>query len=244
LAHEKKRGLAPASLSVILRTIRRFFAVALEQGHLSVNPAKAVMAPSVTVEPVKFLTDDQVARLLASIAKATLEDVRDAALFRVLASGMRRGELIGLRVGDVDLDAKPPTVTIRASTSKTRTGRKVAISRDAAAHLRVYIRVRAAYIARNGRQDDGALWQAAKGPLSANGALQMVYRRLDAAGLPRVSLHSFRHRWGARSVQNGMPLPYIIQQGGWQDGTMINTRYGMFGVEKSALSAMADHLDR
>ena len=88
------------------------------------------MAPTVVVEPVQFLDDAEVARLLASIGKATVEDVRDAALFRVLASGLRRGELIGLRVTDVDLDTR--TLTIRAATSKTRQGRTVAISRDAA----------------------------------------------------------------------------------------------------------------
>jgi site-specific recombinase XerC len=120
LSAEKKRGLAPASLSLILRTMRRFFAVAVEQGHLDVNPAKAVMAPRIVLEPPQFLTDDQVATLLDSIGRSTLEDVRDAALFRVLASGMRRGEAMGLRVTDVDLDAKPPRLTIRASQASDR----------------------------------------------------------------------------------------------------------------------------
>ena len=59
-------------------------------------------------------------------------------MFRVLASGMRRGELIGLRVQDVDLDAR--TVTIRAITSKTRNGRTVGISRNAAQHLKTFWR--------------------------------------------------------------------------------------------------------
>lgn len=241
LAREQKRGLKPASVHVILRTLRRYFAVALDAGHITVNPAKAVIAPRVVMERVRFLDDAQVETLLASIGRSTLEDVRDAALLRVLASGMRRGEAMGLRVEDVDLDAR--TALIRASTSKTRQGRTVGLSRDAVVHLKTYLRVREAYLRRNHRQREDALWIAAKGPLSANGALQMVYRRLEAARLPKVSLHSFRHGWAAKVVQRGMPTPYILQQGGWVDATMINTRYGHFAIEENALSAMRDFLD-
>ena len=53
LAHERKRALKPASLSVSLRTIRRFFQWCVEQDAIGANPARKVLAPRVVVEPVR-----------------------------------------------------------------------------------------------------------------------------------------------------------------------------------------------
>ena len=242
LAHEIARGLKPASISVILRTLRRYFQFCVEQEIIESNPARKVMAPRVVIEPVTFLSDDQVTTLLAKIGKATVEDIRDAAMFRVLASGMRRGELIGLRVTDVDLDQR--TVTIRAITSKTRNGRTVAISTDAVKHLKTYLKVREAFLARNGRQAEQALWISHKGALAPNGALEALRRRLKAAGLPQVTLHSFRHKMAAEATQKGVPLSLLMSHGGWSSPAMPTMRYGQFGIEGRAIEAMQALLDR
>jgi len=50
LAAEKKRGLTAASVSVILRTIRRYFQWAVEQNLIAANPARAVTAPRVVID--------------------------------------------------------------------------------------------------------------------------------------------------------------------------------------------------
>ena len=244
LAHERKRGLKPASLSVSLRTLRRFFQWAVEQGHLAGNPARSVMAPTVTVEPVKFLSSDDLDRLLTCIAKdKTLEGVRDTAFVRVLMdTGLRRGEVIGLRVTDVSDDLR--LLTVRGATSKTRHGRTVTVGRVTANALRTYLRVRTAYLARNGRSGEAALWVGAKGVMSDNGALQMFHRRLEAAGLPKRSLHSLRHGWAAGLVADGVPMPYIVSLGGWANAAMPTNRYGQHGVAGRAIEAMQKHLDR
>lgn len=245
LASERKRGLKPASLSVALRTIRRFFAYHVEQGNLTTNPAKAVMAPTVVVEPVRFLDDAQVERLLKHLDSqtTTMEGLRDRALVGVaLDTGLRRGELVGLRVEDVALDER--LISVRPATSKTRKGRTVIVSKTTAAALRRYMRARTAYAARTGRSGCADLWLAQKGVLTANGALQAIHYRLAAAGLPKVSLHSFRHRFAARAVEQGLPMPYLMSVGGWSRADQPTQRYGMYGVEGRALSAMADLLDR
>jgi site-specific recombinase XerC len=115
LDQEQQRGLKPASVSVVLRTLRRYFAWCVEQGRLASNPAKSVMAPRVVVEPVRFLDDEQLHNLLTTIGRdKTLEGVRDTALVRVLMdTGLRRGEAIGLPVRDVDLEAAIPLLTVR-----------------------------------------------------------------------------------------------------------------------------------
>jgi site-specific recombinase XerD len=244
IAHEQARGLKPASISVILRTLRRFFQFCVERDHITKNPAKAVMAPSVVVEPVRFLDDQQLDTLLKTIARdRTVEGVRDTAMVRVLMdTGMRRGELIGLTTASVDMEHT--TLTIRAATSKTRRGRTVPFSQETAKALKTYLRVRGAFLARNHRDGDTALWISAKGALSANGALQALRRRLAAAGLPQVTMHSLRHGMAARAIERGLPMPYLVKIGGWANATMPTSRYGQFQIESRANEAMKALLDR
>ena len=163
LAREKARGLKPASLNISLRTIRTFFEWCIKHDHLAVNPAKRVSTPRVVVEPVQFMTDEQIALLLSVTAKdRTVEGVRDGALIRVARdTGVRRGELVGMRLEDVSLEDR--TIAVRAITSKNRKGRTVGIAKDTVTALRTYLRVRAAYLKRMGRQDEGMLWIRVEG---------------------------------------------------------------------------------
>ena len=170
-----------------------------------------------------------------------MEGARDNALLRVLRdTGMRRGECVALTLGDVDLDER--TVTIRPSTSKTRTGRTVPIAKDTTAFLRAYLRARTAYKARTGREDDGRLWWAQKGSLTPTGLLQAVWRRCDKAAVARVSVHAWRHRMAARAIQQGLPGPLIESIAGWQSSAMLS-RYGTWERGTVAVSAMRALLD-
>ena len=146
------------------------------------------MAPRVTFEAVRFLDDDQLNALLKSIARdKAVEGVRDVALIRVLMeTGLRRGEVMGLRVTDLDLTGDYGLITVRAATSKMRRARVATVSKTTTQALKVYLRVRSAFIASKGRRDDDALWVSNRGTLAANGGLEALRRRLKAAGLPQV----------------------------------------------------------
>jgi site-specific recombinase XerD len=63
--------------------------------------------PTVPEQPVPILTDEQLARLLATCKGSTFENMRDQAAIRMLIdTGIRASELIGLTVDDVDLVAQ------------------------------------------------------------------------------------------------------------------------------------------
>jgi len=55
------------------------------------------------------------------------------------SSGMRIGEIIQLKLSDVDLSTTPVTITIRATTTKTRETRLIHISSEAANSLQDYL---------------------------------------------------------------------------------------------------------
>jgi integrase/recombinase XerC len=244
LAQERKRGLKPASLSNLQRSLNRLFSWSVEAGILDRNPAKGIPSISVNPDPVRFVTDEEFDRLLASIEPDTsLTGRRDLALILFLSdTGGRRGEVLGLRLQDVDLAAR--TAYVRSETSKTRRSRTVGYSARTSRALRVYLRARNAYVDRVGMTTD-ALWVNAKrGPLQPNGALQALERRCIRAGLAPVTLHSFRHRMASRAIQNGLPMTYLMAVGGWKSAAVPTARYGQFEVEGRAIEAMQRLLER
>jgi site-specific recombinase XerD len=63
-----------------------------------------VRPPIVPEQPVRVLADDELRAVLASCATKGFEDRRDTAIIRLLLdTGIRRDELVGLRVADVDI---------------------------------------------------------------------------------------------------------------------------------------------
>jgi integrase len=73
--------------------------------------------------------------------------IQGKALFLALASsGMRIGECLQLKLGDIDLEADPPRVNIRGEYTKTGNPRVAFISREAAEALREWLKVRSQYL--------------------------------------------------------------------------------------------------
>lgn len=88
-----------------LSTLKTYFRFLLKHGHVSENPMQKVMVPKVGKRLPAHVQEHEMAALFE---RADFDDdfagQRDRTLLEVLyATGMRRGELLGLRVQDVDL---------------------------------------------------------------------------------------------------------------------------------------------
>jgi len=119
-ADMKKDGYAPKSIHHILALIKTMYGKAASWGLYSgPNPAEGVKAPAVANERLRFLTHAEAEILLAELRKnrrtkeskelddPVLHDITLLALF----SGMRAGEIFGLRGGDVNF--KTGNLTLR-----------------------------------------------------------------------------------------------------------------------------------
>lgn len=89
---KRDADLAANSVRAEWAKIRRFFGVAVEQGHLTVNPARAVELPRETRGPDRILTDAEQGRLLAAFWSSVMRDMAEFSLW----TGLRPGELCGL----------------------------------------------------------------------------------------------------------------------------------------------------
>jgi integrase len=93
------KKLAPGSVRHAVALVKEMFKHAVQWGYLDTNPAQYVERPRVEVEEMEILTPPEIRRLL----DAADEPVRTLLLCAVL-TGMRRGELLGLKWEDVDLE--------------------------------------------------------------------------------------------------------------------------------------------
>ncbi len=105
VGHLRSEGRAPASVAralVSVRALHRF----LEDGGLATgNPAERVGPPRVPAGPPPVLSEDEALDLLGAVVGDDAVVRRDRAIVEVLyACGLRVSELVGLCLGDVDLD--------------------------------------------------------------------------------------------------------------------------------------------
>ncbi len=225
LIDEKSRGTA----GVRYRSLRQWW-----RWLAAEDEADDVMAgmshPKLEEVPPPIITDDQLRALLDTTKGRSLIDRRDRAMFRILIdTGLRRGELVGLTVGDVDLDHS--ALVVRRS--KTGKGRIVPIGTKAVEALDRYLRVRGTH--RHAARPE--LWLGLFGPITGEGIRQMLVTRCRQAGIPRLHPHQFRHTAAHRWLLAGGQEQDLARIAGWAPGSAMLARYGASAAEHRAREA-------
>jgi len=128
----------PSSALVAYRALSVFWQWVISEDEVEVSPMARMHPPSVHFDPPAVLDEGEVVRLLAVCEGRAFSDRRDLAIIRLLLdTGMRRGELTGLKVSDVDLQDATALVL-----GKARRPRVIPFGRKSAQALDRYLRVR------------------------------------------------------------------------------------------------------
>lgn len=114
----KSGPLSPRSVRYIHMICHAALEQAKKEGRLSINPADAVKLPPDPKKDMRFFDTDPVKAFLSEARKTK----HFAAYYLVLNTGIRRGELLGLRWRDVDL--KAGTISINQSLVRVKGGLK------------------------------------------------------------------------------------------------------------------------
>jgi integrase len=116
-------GLSGSTVQKIHHVLHKALSQAVRWNLIPRNPTDGVKAPTPSTKEMRPLSADE-ARLLLGAAK----DNRLEALYVLaLHTGMRRGELLGLKWDDVDLDAGVPQVRVRRTLTRTGGGKGLAL---------------------------------------------------------------------------------------------------------------------
>lgn len=192
-------GLAPRSVQRRLSGTRSFLRYLIREGEITQNAASGVSAPRAARRLPTTLDVDQMGRLL-EIKGDDAVTVRDRAMLELLySSGLRLGELTGLRLGDVDLADGMVRVT-----GKGRKTRLVPVGRLARKALQDWLRMRAA-MADPGEQ---AVFTGVRGQrISARSVQARVSHWARRSGLgQRVHPHLFRHSFATHVLESSGDL--------------------------------------
>jgi len=209
LASLHRAGYHPASIARRLYELRSCFRFLLREGVVEDNPAARIQPPKQPRTLPDYLTVEQVIELLSAPDVSTPLGMRDAAILEVLYSaGLRRSELMGLKVKDVDLLGKRLRVW-----GKGRKERIALIGEPAKLALSRYLEHgRPQLLAKHPRAakhpPDALFLNHRGGPLSSKRAISAILNKyLKQVGLPRrVTPHTLRHSFATHLLEGGADL--------------------------------------
>jgi integrase/recombinase XerC len=197
----------PITINRTKSALRSFFQFCLESGWIKDNPARLIRsAPAAAKEP-STLAEGETRQLRAVLAESKGQFAsRDRLIFEILlGTGIRLGSLVGLNVGDIDLQTG--TLHIKA---KGGAQERVFLNPGLCAMLANYLSETAADAKRGGNVP---LIRSKSGRRLGGRQIQLNFARwLRQAGITRpFSVHSCRHTFATRLYQKTGDL-YLVQR--------------------------------
>jgi integrase/recombinase XerD len=206
-------GLSPRSVARAVAAIRGFFRfLSIEQGR-DRNPAQDLHPPHAWPALPKFLSIEEVDRLIASPSVATSIGLRDRAMIELLyATGMRVSELVSVRPPDLHLADRYLTCI-----GKGNKERVIPLGDEAAGWIARYMRDARPAILRR-RTSPRLFLNARGGPLSRVGFWKVLKTYGRRANLPKeLSPHVLRHSFATHLLERGADLRAIQMMLGHAD---------------------------
>jgi integrase len=231
--HDK---LSPRTIKHVHRLLHRVFGHAAKWGVTKRNVVALVDAPRVPVKEAPALRLAEIPTMLAGVRGRMLYPIAVVAL----GTGMRRGELCGLRWQDVDLDGG--SLRVEQSLEQTRDGlwfkapksarsrRSISLSPAVVAELRSHW---------NAQQEQRLALGLGKAPADS-----LVFAAWDGkprhpdklstdfstamtrAGLPHITLHSLRHTHASQLITSGMDILTVSRRLGHGSPAITLNVYG------------------
>ncbi len=215
-----KRGVKSSTIATRRAKLNGFFNWLVIKRYLKENPFDTMLPVRVLYEDKKYLSQEEVQRILYTVDtiewSSRLARLRNKAIFyTLLFSGIRKGELMGLRAEDVDL--KKRTLYVRPETSKSRRGRTLPLHRQAVEVLEQYMKQR------EKKHTCAELWVSASSDhgLTSHGLKHMVSVVKETSGV-NFHLHRFRHTFAVNLLRNKTNVAYLQKLMGHQDLRMTD----------------------
>lgn len=250
-------GLSKKTLLQHHRVLSKALKQAVRWQLIPYNPAEAVPAPSPDKPEIKVLTAKQVEKLLEVAGEGTWIYYL---IYLAVNTGMRRGELLGLRWSDVNFREK--TIYIRQTLVQTTEGtvfkppktkasiRSIEIFDDDVAVLKELKKKQAEYQLFYGPEynneynlvlcyEDGSV----PSPYTASEKFSKIAKK---AGFPEFTLHDLRHTHASLMLEAGAPMKVIQERLGHSTITTTMDTYShlMPNMQKEAVKKFKEHMNK
>ena len=206
-AKGQPKGLSAKTVRNIHQILSSALKLAQEQRILHTNPAEGCALPKVEHREIKTLPVEQF--------QSFLREARESGVFELyyleLATGLRRGELLGLKWEDIDLERGDLRVrrqisringeVVEAPLKTKNAYRTLPLAEDTVSVL-----------LEQKKKVGSSPWVFPSpngGPISPDSVLHMLHRVLKRAGLPKVRFHDLRHTFATLALQNGVDIKTV-----------------------------------
>jgi integrase len=247
------RPLSTRTVGHAHRVLHRALQMAVETEVLARNVASIISPPKVEADEIEILTAEQIDLVLTKLEGHPLYAISALAL----ATGMRRGELLALRLCDVDLDAASLRVErsleetaagLRFKPPKSKHGRRT-ISLPASAvgilraHWRRQLELRVA-LGLGKPEPDTLIFSGPDGsPFSPDNLSRDWRRACRSLGLPMVAFHALRHTHASALIAKGLDVVQISRRLGHASPVITLRTYAhlfnaLDGAEAAAIESV------
>jgi integrase/recombinase XerD len=198
----KEGGLAPRSRARTLSAVRMFHRFLQIENYCSDNPTSIIESPRPLCRLPAVLGPRDVEALLAAPGGENPADLRDRAMLELLyATGLRVSELVGLKVGDLNLLAG-----YLLTMGKGEKERLVPVGDAARNAVSRYLAQARPVLARGGSTTMLFLTRLGDG-MSRQAFWNIIKKRALAANIrAKVSPHTLRHSFATHLLENGADL--------------------------------------
>ena len=206
-AKGQPKGLSPKTVRNIHQVTSSAMDFARAQKLIAVNPADGCALPKLEHREMKTLPVEQLASFL--------REAKESGVFEMyyieLVTGLRRGELLGLKWEDLDLEQG----TLRVQRQVSRINGEVveAPLKTKNSYRTISLGADAVGILNEQRKkccgSEYVFPSPTGGPISPDSVIQMLHRVLKRAGLPKVRFHDLRHTFATVALQNGVDIKTV-----------------------------------
>ncbi len=229
-------GVRKSTVRTYWSKLNTFFQWLLIRKEIAANPLLEIRhkRPKVKYDDARSLRKDEIDKIIAAIyanSPARLQLKRDLAIVHTLLfTGIRRGELLGLRPDDLEFDRN--TVRIRAETSKSKQTRLIPMNLILKSMLGDYMDER-----RKGKYTTPFLFVSLNkdSGLTRDGIVHWTKRLVGLSGFS-FHLHRFRHTFAHNLAAAGVTLDKIQKLLGHTDLRMTQQYLRSLTVEDLAES--------
>jgi integrase len=220
----ERKGLAANSRINALNLLSAIFELAVRRGRAVTNPVRGVERPrGGSADPdIRYLTMEEVEAVLRAVPEDDVGRVERPLYLAAVMTGMRRGELLGLRWGDIDWQTKRIRVRrnyVRGEFGPPKSKRS---SRSVPLTDRLAGELHRLYDASAFQADEDLVFAHPHSrkqgtPLDGSRVLKRFKAALRRAGVRDVRFHDLRHTFGTRMAAAGVPMRTLQEWMGHRD---------------------------